>query len=67
MPRDDTGRLPPFTVRIENELDSSLLHAPAGGGVGRGGRGRYTLQPGSHLAVEVEFNRQDEVRVRVRV
>lgn len=68
MPRSDSGKPSPFTVRVGDELDTSLLHMQAEKGKGkegggRGGRGRYTLQPGTHLAVEVEFKRQDEVRV----
>ena len=58
MPRDDSGTAPPFIVRIGNELDSSLLHTQRE----EAGRRLYRLEPGAHLAVEVEFRRQDEVQ-----
>lgn len=58
MPRDDSGRAPPFIVRIGSELDSSLLHTHRE----EAGRRLYRLEPGAHLAVEVEFRRQDEVQ-----
>lgn len=61
MPRDDSGRAPPFIVRIGNELDSSLLYTQRE----EAGRRMYRLEPGAHLAVEVEFRRQDEVQTCV--
>ncbi|CAM9639743.1 unnamed protein product [Ectocarpus sp. 4 AP-2014] len=61
MPRDDAGRAPPFIVRIGNELDSSLRHTQEEEGGGEeGGRRRYSLAPGTHLEVEVEFKRQNQ-------
>ncbi|CAN0560763.1 unnamed protein product, partial [Ectocarpus sp. 12 AP-2014] len=61
MPRDDAGRAPPFIVRIGNELDSSLRHTQEEEGGGEeGGHRRYSLAPGTHLEVEVEFKRQNQ-------
>lgn len=63
MPRHDAGRAPPFIVRIGNEVDSSLRHTQEEEGGGEeGGRRRYCLAPGTHLEVEVEFKRQNQVQ-----
>ncbi|CAM9827984.1 unnamed protein product, partial [Ectocarpus fasciculatus] len=56
MPRDDAGRPPPFMVRIGNEIHSSLRHKHEE----EGGHRRYSLDPGTHLEVEVEFKRQSQ-------
>ncbi|CAM9226851.1 unnamed protein product, partial [Scytosiphon promiscuus] len=59
MPKSDPRKgPPPFTVRVGDALDSSLLHPQKEGE--EGGRRRYRLMPGTHLAVEVEFKRQKE-------
>lgn len=59
MPRNEVGVTPPFVVRILGEHSClSSLHAED-----RPDTRRYSLEPGAHLAVEVEFQRQKKVKI----
>lgn len=50
MPRDEAGTTPPFSVRIGKDLPEERMITC-----------RYSLEPGAHLTVEVEFQRQHQV------
>lgn len=50
MPRDETGTTSPFSVRIGKELSEEKPITC-----------RHSLEPGAHLTVEVEFQRQIQV------
>lgn len=50
MPRDEAGTTPPFSVRIGTELPEE-----------RPVTCRHSVEPGAHLIVEVEFQRQNQV------
>ena len=50
MPRDEAGTTPPFSVRIRKEPSEE-----------RPITCRHSVEPGAHLTVEVEFQRQIQV------
>lgn len=50
MPRDEAGSTPPFTVRIGRDPPDENPVAC-----------RHSLEPGAHLVVEVDFQRQSQV------